>query len=146
MFCVICERFVLTEEEAKRQQEQEEAKQSEKTEQSKKIEQSEKTKQSEKKKEPVKEPKRQVIEENEPERTAELKEQEVIKRQRTKQYDLLASKPILSTLSAKMDYLNERVKTSVDSVELTQLFKSIKACANAIKACVEAESVCNKNV
>ncbi|KAG0770262.1 hypothetical protein G6F57_005552 [Rhizopus arrhizus] len=60
--------------------------------------------------------------------------------------DVFSSQTILSTLSTKMNNLNDRLKESEDPSELNRLFKSIKSCAEAIKACVEAGRVQTKGV
>ena len=58
--------------------------------------------------------------------------------------DVFSSQTILSTLSTKMNNLNDRLKESEDPSELNRLFKSIKSCAEAIRACVEAGRVYDK--
>ncbi|KAI9282346.1 hypothetical protein BY458DRAFT_497910 [Sporodiniella umbellata] len=72
-----------------------------------------------------------------------IERKEVIKRQKTK---MLNTQPVLSTLSEKMDYLSKQLESTFNPVEVTQILKSIKACANAAKALVEAENVFNKNI
>ncbi|KAG1351255.1 hypothetical protein G6F62_003039 [Rhizopus arrhizus] len=136
MYCVICEKFIMTKEdtqtistavETKRQVVQEKQQEFDKTAEKKEQE--------------------MTIERKEQERTIERKEQGTIKRQKiTSQSDLFSSQVVLSNLSAKMNDLNERIKVSDDPVELSQLFKCIKSCANAIKACAEAGRVYDKNL
>lgn len=58
--------------------------------------------------------------------------------------DYFSSEIVVSTLSTKMNELTERVKNCHDPKELGQLFKSIKLCAGAIQACVEAGQACDK--
>jgi hypothetical protein len=57
--------------------------------------------------------------------------------------DIFSAKDVVSTLSSKMNELSERVKQSHDPKELAELFKSIKQCAAAIQACVEAGQTCD---
>ncbi|ORE00985.1 hypothetical protein BCV72DRAFT_253342 [Rhizopus microsporus var. microsporus] len=68
------------------------------------------------------------------------------KRQKTTTSSVFSTKSILSTLAAKMDYLNEEVKETYDPSELAKLFDSIKSCAQAIEACVEAGKVYDKTL
>jgi hypothetical protein len=58
--------------------------------------------------------------------------------------DYFSFEVVVSTLSRKMNELTERTKECDDSKELAQLFKSIKSCAGAIQACVEAGQAYDK--
>ncbi|KAI8977149.1 hypothetical protein BDF20DRAFT_873266 [Mycotypha africana] len=62
------------------------------------------------------------------------------KRQRTVDSSVshTSSELMISALTCKMEYLAELVEHTDDPVHLIDLFKSIKECASAIKACVEA--------
>lgn len=60
--------------------------------------------------------------------------------------DFFSSEHVVSTLTIKMNELTERVKECHDPVALSKLFKSIKQCAGAIQACIEAGEVYDKSV
>lgn len=134
MYCVICENIILTEAEALE------------VEKKKKIEQVE-----EKKKQVhlVEEPK-PVHSPIQPKLAEDRKRQKVEKPTssatpvKVEVSDYFSSDEVVSTLSTKMNELSERVKQCHDPKELGQLFKSIKLCAGAIRACMEAGQVCDK--
>ncbi|KAI9480582.1 MAG: hypothetical protein EXX96DRAFT_185958 [Benjaminiella poitrasii] len=120
-YCVICGNIILTEEEALKLEE-------------------------EKKKKEVKSEKPVNVLSTTNSVPKEYKRQKIepVKVEKKNDSSLPSSDNIISTLSAKMDELSERVTVCHDPVELSHLFKSIKQCANAIKACAEASKVCDR--
>lgn len=136
MFCVICENIILTEEEALQVEKNKEKKLQE--------EKAEKVKERKKKVEPVHSPISPAVPE-------ERKRQKIeytsfvtpISESNDVESDSFSPKDVVSTLSSKMNELSERVKQSHDPRELAELFKSIKQCAGAIQACVEAGQACD---
>ncbi|KAI8881734.1 hypothetical protein K501DRAFT_324320 [Backusella circina FSU 941] len=141
MFCVICENYILTEEE-------------EKAVMAKKM-----------KKEPVVEEPPAITQSTEPASEPKLvhsptitplpkecKRQKVEKKSRKHKTEKTSHKPsssienashfasdiVISRLSKKMELLTEQVEACDNPVQLTDLFKAIKSCAGAIQACIEA--------
>lgn len=166
MFCVICENIILTEEEAlelekKQQQQQQETLELEKKKQQEALEVEKKKKQQEqealrkKEEEEAQQRKKEII--HSP-ISPLMTQQEERKRQKIEYTsfvsppvsdddlvsDHFSCKDVVSTLSTKMNELTERVKQSHDPRELSKLFKSIKQCAGAIQACLEANQACDK--
>ncbi|KAI8098123.1 uncharacterized protein B0P05DRAFT_501509 [Gilbertella persicaria] len=148
MYCVICENIILTEQEALEKKLKETPKPvSIKGVQS--IEKAQSIQQEPIKQEPIKqEPTKQEPTKQEPIQHQPIKQEPAnpIPSQATKRQkvDTFPSDSVVATLSDKLNELTERVKTSHDPIELSQLFKSIKQCAGAIQACVEASRWCDK--
>lgn len=152
MFCVICENIILTEEEAAEIENKKKAQQV-KEQEALQLE-------NEKKKQARKEQAKREQEKRELETKEQLKkqvsptEEEPQKRQKTtateneRKYqqvsDYFSSDVVVSALSTKMNELTERIKECNDPKELGALFKSVKSCAGAIQACVEAGQACDK--
>ncbi|KAI7903119.1 uncharacterized protein BX663DRAFT_509619 [Cokeromyces recurvatus] len=116
-YCVICENVILTEQEILKYKEQEE----ERKKKSKEV----------KVQKPVESP--PVIKEHKRQKLEPVKAS-------------FSSNHTISTLSMKMNELSERVALCHDPVELEQLFKSIKQCASAIKACNEISKICDQTL
>jgi uncharacterized Zn finger protein (UPF0148 family) len=131
MYCVICENIILTEEEASKLPKQQPKEQ---------PKEQPKTQSTESESKPVHSPIVSPVQE-------ERKRQKVGQPAHVQLSDEAASfSPnfVVSTLSSKMNELAEKVKTCHDPVELAKLFQSIKRCAGAIQACVEAGEVCDR--
>ncbi|KAI7890146.1 uncharacterized protein EV154DRAFT_466062 [Mucor mucedo] len=134
MYCVICENIILTEAEALQ------------------VEKNKKNKQAAEKREQP-----QAVEEVKPVHSpVSPKMAEDRKRQKVEKptslvtpvkeavSDYFSSEAVVAALSTKMNELSERVKQCHDPKELSELFKSIKHCAGAIQACMEAGQACDK--
>ncbi|CEP10303.1 hypothetical protein [Parasitella parasitica] len=137
MFCVICENFILTEEEASKleketksaSQEQDQKKSPQSMEQS-----SSETTQT------------KLIHSPVAPQLAEERKRQKLEPASDIPVDLFASNVVLSVLSSKMNQLTERVKECNNALELSKLFKAIRDCAEAIQAYAEASQVYNKSV
>lgn len=155
MFCVICENIILTEEEALELEKKQQQQQQEAIELEKKKKQQEQEALRKKEEEEAQQRKKEII--HSP-ISPLMAHQEERKRQKIEYTsfvtppvsdddlvsDHFSCKDVVSTLSTKMNELTERVKASHDPRELSELFKSIKQCAGAIQACLEASQACDK--
>lgn len=143
MFCVICENYILTEEEAaelenKKKQETVKAEQKVEAQMTEKLTEQQETK-------PVHSPIQTIYEERKRQKIErETTPTTTATTTATLSPEIFASSIIVSTLSSKMNELSDRVKSCHDPKELVNLFKAIKECADAIKACVEAGEVYDK--
>lgn len=131
MYCVICENYILSEEEALELENKKQKSAPEPQPAQPKIEQQEENTK------PIHSPIQTVYEE----RKRQKVDQEV-----TFTAGVFTSNVVVSTLSNKMNELSEKVKSCHDPKELVHLFKAIKECADAIKACVEAGEVYDKSL
>jgi hypothetical protein len=141
MFCVICENIILTEEEALELEKKEKLKQEKEAKASNTeiASQSKPSKPTQPK--PIHSP---IIPQITEERKRQKTEPAPVSQKSCS--DFFSSEHVVSTLSTKMNELAERVKECHDPIELSKLFKSIKQCAGAIQACIEAGEVYDKSV
>lgn len=145
MFCVICENIILTEEEALEVEKKKEEVLKKEEELNMRKQQEEREFQQRKKEiihSPISPP--LVQEERKRQKIEYTSFVTPVSESNDFISDQFSCKDVVSTLSTKMNELTERVKRSNDPRELSELFKSIKQCAGAIQACVEASQACDK--